>query len=401
MTSSTGMFGVFDAREFSIPENPTRAQAEAALALLKDLLTEFSFAGDTDLAAALAAMLTAAVRPSLAHAPMIHARAHMVGSGKSYLCELITAFATPQRGTPTTFPGDDEECRKLLLAELLRAPAVIEFDNLTGDLVAHKSLCTALTSEHMSGRILGVSKTATVSTRALFLSSGNNVGPVKDMTRRCITIHLDPGCEVPAARSFKRPDLVRDVLRERGRYVSAALTIVRAWIVAGRPKAACKSLAGYGDWSDLCRQPLLWLGLADPTESVFEAMAEDPDRETLDRLLTAWQSVFGKTPAMVRDAVRQASAFNDEHVELREVLHDIADERGEINRRRLGRWIKRHAGRIVDGRRFVRASGNRSAEAWQVESVSPVSSVSGVPSGKSVSGITDNGNAYARASRGA
>lgn len=398
---STGMFGVFDTREFSIPECPTRAHAEAALARLKDLLTEFSFARDTDLAAALAAMLTAAVRPSLAHAPMIHARAHMVGSGKSYLCELITAFATPQRGTPTTFPGDDEECRKLLLAELLRAPAVIEFDNLTGDLVAHKSLCTVLTSEHMSGRILGVSKTATVSTRALFLSSGNNVGPVQDMTRRCITIHLDPGCEVPTARSFKRPELVRDVLHQRGRYVSAALIIVRAWIVAGRPKAACKSLAGYGDWSDLCRQPLLWLGLADPTESVFEAMAEDPDRETLARLLGAWRSVFGKAPAMVRDAVKKASAFLDEHVDLREVLHDIADERGQINRRRLGWWIRRHAGRIVDGRRFVRASGNRSAEAWQVESVSPVSSVSIVPSGKSVSGTADNSNAYARASRGA
>ena len=70
---------------------------------------------------------------------------------------------------------------------------------------------------------------------------------------------------------------------------------------------------------------------------------------------------------MVRDAVKQASVFADEHVELREVLHDIADERGEINRRKLGWWIRRHAGRIVDGRRFVRASGNRSAEAWQVE----------------------------------
>ena len=368
--AATGMFGVFDAREFAIPEHPTRAQAEAALAELKDLLTEFSFASDTDLAAALAALLTAAVRPSLPHAPMFHARAHMVGSGKSYLCELITAFATPQRGTPTTFPADDEECRKLLLAELLRAPAVIEFDNLTGDLVAHKSLCTALTSEHITGRILGVSKTATVSTRALFLSSGNNVGPVQDMARRCITIHLAPQCEMPAAREFQRPELVREVLRERGRYVSAALTIVRAWIVAGRPKTACKALAGFGDWSDLCRQPLLWLGLADPTESVFQAMAEDPDRETLGRLLTAWQSVFGSAPAMVRDAINQTLLYHDKHVELREVLHDIAAERGEINRRRLGRWIRRHEGRIVDGRRFVRASGNRSAEAWQVESVS-------------------------------
>ena len=396
---ASGMFGVFDAREFSIPDNPSRAQAMGALALLKDLLTEFSFPRESDLAAALSALLTAAVRPSLAHAPMFHARAHMLGSGKSYLCELVTAFATPQRGTPTTFPADDEECRKLLLAELLRAPAVIEFDNLTGDLVAHKSLCTVLTSEHMSGRILGVSKTATVSTRALFLSSGNNVGPVQDMTRRCISIRLDPGCEVPAARRFQRPELVRDVLRERGRYVAAPLTIVRAWIVAGRPKADCKSMAGYGDWSDLCRQPLLWLGLADATESVFEAMAEDPDRETLGRLLTAWQSAFGKTAAIVRDAVR-VSAFGDEHAELREVLHDIADERGEINRRRLGWWIRRHAGRIVEGRRFVRASGNRSAEAWQLESVSPVSLVSGRPGVESVSGAADAAEAYVRASRG-
>lgn len=386
---ATGMFGVFDAREFVVPEGASRDMAEKAMNLLKSTLSEFSFASESDLAATLAAMLTAAIRSSIAHAPMFHVRAHMVGSGKSYLCELITAFATPQRGTPTTFPADDEECRKLLLAELLRAPAVIEFDNLTGDLVAHKSLCTVLTSEYMSGRILGVSKTATVNTRTLFLSSGNNVGPVQDMTRRCISINLDPGLETPAARSFTRPDLVREVLRERGRYVSAALTIVRAYLVAGKPKTLCKSLAGYGDWSELCRQPLLWLGLADPTVSVFEAMADDPDREILGRLLNAWQTVFGKTPAMVREAVKQAMLSFEGNIELREVLHDIADERGDINRRRLGWWIKRHSGRIVDGRRFIRSSGNRSAEAWRVdvvESVSPVLPVLPLPEKKSVSG---------------
>ena len=102
----------------------------------------------------------------------------------------------------------------------------------------------------------------------------------------------------------------------------------------------------------------------------------------------------------MRDAVKQAAAFRDEYAELREVLHDIADERGEINRRKLGWWIRRHAGRIVDGRRFVRASGQRSAEAWQVESVLPLSSVSSVPSGKTVYGTADDANAYARISRG-
>jgi len=384
---TTGMFGVFDAREFSIPDSPTRKQAESALRLLSGLLAEFPFSSTSDLASTLAAILTAVVRPSLPHAPMFHVRAPMVGSGKSYLCSLITVFATPQRGTPTTFPSDDEECRKILLAELLRAPAVIEFDNLTGDLLAHKSLCTALTSEFISGRILGVSKTATVNTRVLFLSSGNNVSPVQDMTRRCLTINLNPGCETPASRDFRRPELVRELLRERGRYVSAALTIVRAWFVAGRPKTSCKALAGYDDWSDLCRQPILWLGHPDPAVSVFEAMAEDPDREILGRFLRAWQAVFGRAPSMVRDAVKQAASSQGESQELGEVLRDIAEERGVINRRKLGWWIRRHAGRIVEGRRFTRASGNRSAEAWQVEvleSVPPVSSVSLPPDGKSV-----------------
>jgi hypothetical protein len=399
--SVTGMFGVFDAREFSVPHHPSRSDAEAALCALRELLSEFAFASESDLASALSAILTATIRSSLPAAPMFHVCAHMVGSGKSYLCLLITVFATPRHGTPTAFPADEEECRKLLLAELLRAPAVIEFDNLTGDLVPHKSLCTALTSEHISGRILGVSKTATVSTRTLFLSSGNNVGPVRDMTRRCISVRLSPQLEVPAARTFQRPDLVAEVLRRRGHYVSAALTIICAWIAAGRPKTPCKPLASYGQWSDLCRQPLLWLGMADPAASVFEAMAEDPDQETLARLLIAWEWAFGKAPAMVRDAVRLAESRTDDHIELREILHEIAGERDGINRRKVGWWIKRHAGRIVDGRRFVRASGNRSAEAWRVESVSPVSS--GPRGSASKNGISSNASyadAYARASCG-
>jgi hypothetical protein len=229
-----------------------------------------------------------------------------------------------------------------------------------------------LSSEFISGRILGVSKTATVGTRVLFLSSGNNVGPVKDMTRRCITIRLNPSCETPAARNFKRPDLVREVLLERGRYVTAALTIVRAWITAGRPMTACRTLAGYSDWSDLCRQSLLWLGCPDPAVSVFEAISEDPDRESLGRLLRVWHAAFGRMPAMVREAVKLVEASRSEHQELDEALRDIAEERGQINRRKLGWWIKRHVGQIVDGLRFARAGGNRSAEGWQVETVESV-----------------------------
>lgn len=396
----TGMYGAFDAAAFDIPVRPTRAQAESALQILKDILVEFSFADDNDHAAALAALLTAAVRPGLQQAPLFHVSAPVMGSGKSFLCELISALATPQRSAPTSFPGSDEECGKVLLAELMRAPAVIEFDNLTYDLVPHRSLCTVLTSENFSGRILGVSKTTTVSTRTLFLSSGNNVSAVRDMTRRSVTITLDARCETPATRSFARPNLVREVLLDRGRYVSAALTVVTAWIAAGRPMTQCKPLAGFSDWTELVRQPLLWLGLPDPAESVFESMAVDPETELLDRLLRAWEKLFGNKPKMVREALQQVSTFDDAQTDLREVMSDIADERGEINRRKLGRWIQRRADRMVNGRTFVRDSATRSAEAWRVESVKSVSSVSGRASERNVGTSKTESEAYTRASRG-
>lgn len=394
--TDTGMFGVFDSRKFLVSDSPSKDEAKSALKLLNGLLDEFCFATKADRSAALSAILTAAIRPSLVHAPMMHVRAHAVGSGKSYLCALITVFATPQQGTPTSFPADDEECGKLLLAELLRAPAVIEFDNLTNDILPHKSLCTALTSEFMSGRIMGLSKTATVSTRALFLSSGNNVTPIKDMTRRCITINLNPEVEIPAARTYKRPNLISEVLVERERYVSAALTIIRGWIIAGKPRTECKSLSGFGEWSDLCRQTLLWLDYQDPALSIFNAIKDDPDREQLGRLLTAWLAVFGNMPTMVREAVNKSTYSGSENNELKEILHDIADERGEINRHRLGRWIKRHAGQIVNGLRFVICSGNTSAVKWEVKTVSSVSSHSNTQHQETVSSAEE----YRRASDG-
>jgi len=82
--------------------------------------------------------------------------------------------------------------------------------------------------------------------------------------------------------------------------------------------------------------------------------------------------------------------------ELKEILHDIADERGVINRRKLGWWIRRHAGRIVDELRFVRCSGNSSSEKWRAESVSPVSSFSQRHNEKTVSAAEN----YRRASSG-
>lgn len=360
------VYGVFVSDDFHAPEKPTKEDAISALRELRGLLAEYSFVHDRDLAASLSCMMTAVLRPGLPHAPMFHARAPVPASGKSTLMSSISVLATARISAPMSFVTNEAEFQKKFFAELLSSPAVVHFDNLTTDLVPHNCLCTALTSEHISDRILGSSKNFTVGTRTLMLSNGNNVGPVRDLTRRTITINLDPRCEVPAAREFARPDLLGEIRRDRPRYVSSVLTIVKAWIVAGKPMTSCKPLAGFEVWSQLCRQPLLWLGETDPVQSIMLAMEEDPDREMLRRFLLCWQYEFGEHEGTVRKLVDPSPPVDNEAHELREVLYEIAGERDAINRRKLGWWIKRHAGQIVDGQCLEKAAGKRSVEVWRL-----------------------------------
>ncbi len=157
-----------------------------------------------------------------------------------------------------------------MLAELLKAPAVLFFDNITSDLYPHKSLCSAITSETLTGRVLGNQELQWLELERFFLPTAANVIPVGDMTRRTIPINLDAREEFPASREFKNPDLINQLKQNRHHYVSCALTIISAWIKAGKPTTQCKTLNSFARWSELCRQPLLWLDMEDPAGNVFD-----------------------------------------------------------------------------------------------------------------------------------
>ena len=84
-----------------IPDHPTKDQALAALKLLIDLLSEFSFkriGGEHERrlnrSVALSGQLTPLVRGSLPTAPMHLITAHMAGTGKSYLVDTFAVVAT-------------------------------------------------------------------------------------------------------------------------------------------------------------------------------------------------------------------------------------------------------------------------------------------------------------------
>lgn len=376
---SSGMFGAFRAADFKLPEIPTMEHARQALEELTNLLSEFRFQSPRDRDAALSAMFTAVVRPSLPAAPMFHVRAPQIASGKSYLCNLLAAFAAPGSAAASAFPENQEESQKLVFSLLMDAPAVVIFDNLTGDLLPYTSLCSALTEESIQGRILGVSKTARVTTKTFFLSSGNNVGPVKDMTRRTVVISLNPQTELASDRDFKF-DPLSMVKRRRSHYVSLVLTVINAWLAAGRPITNCRKLASYERWSEMSRQPLMWLGVSDPAAGLYTSQENDPEKQMLMRLLMAWKHCFGSVPTMVREAVTYADSGMANSGELREAFEDVAERRGQIDRRTLGKYLSRSEGRVIGNMSFSKASKTMNAERWSVHTLPGVSSVKSVES---------------------
>ncbi len=358
----TKRFGVFDPNQFPVGEI-TQESAKMALVLLRNLLKEFSFVSPVDEAATLSAIFTAVVRVSLHVAPAFHVHASIFASGKSYLCELIASFAGSGFSEKISYPTTSEEATKVMLSLLLKNPACVEFDDMDTDWLPHGVIKRMLTAEQISDRILGYSKTATVSTRTLFLGSGNNVGPIRDLLRRVVTIHLDPRVETPATLAYKG-DPVVDVRADRGRYVMAVMTIIQAWREAGMPCANVKNIATFdGQWSDYCRHPLIWLGLPDPAQVLIEQVTQDPDRDSLKGLLMAWYAAFKSAPKTVRRAVEKAKS--GDHY-LYDALREFPiEERGEINHSKLGWILKKNANRIVGGLEFQKSEAD-GRTAWRV-----------------------------------
>ena len=95
------------------------------------------------------------------------------------------------------------------------------------------------------------------------------------MVRRTLVCQLDAKLERPELRSFKFNPIER-VLEKPGTYIAAAITIARAYMAAGRPKATTVPLVGFDGWSKVVREPLIWLGEQDPVSSMEAARAADP-----------------------------------------------------------------------------------------------------------------------------
>ena len=366
---------VYIGEEISVPIAPSPEAALEALQRLWEPVRLFPFTGPDDRAVALAAMLTATVRGSLPTAPGFAFDAPSAGSGKTLLAKVIGILATGEDPAIASPASDEGEMRKRLFASLLVGAKVILWDNLHEPL-GGAAIDAFLTAPSFTDRVLGVSQTATLPNRALFLATGNNLRTQGDTYRRVLLARIDAKSEQPFSREFDF-DPAGIAKRDRQRMVADALTIMRAHITAGSPRLGKGRTASFELWDDLVRQSVVWIAkiaaeaglevsFSDPIAVIARQIEEAPDSRKLLALLTGWYSKFGSTPVTVANVIK-AMALDDHP--LRDALEDIAGQGSGINPRILGAWISRHRARPHKGLCIEKGTMRDGHVQWIVTSV--------------------------------
>ena len=344
-----------------IQDTPSKADAKAALGLLKDLLIDFPFRTSADYAVALAAMITPLVRSSCSNTPLFLFSAHTPGSGKGLLAEIAAIIATG-RGMPVQSQTRDDELRKRITSTLDHGGGFLAIDNITRPL-GGGALDAALTSEIWTGRRLSVSEMITVPMTLTIFATGNNVEVRGDLVRRTLRCYLDTHDERPEQReSFRYPDIKAYCRENRPLLVASALTVCRAYIAAGRPDVGKKPLGSFTEWSRLVRDPLVWLGESDPvlTQDAMRE-ADDPSLEAWAQVLANWYELYpGEERNMKRVLTQISEAMPGTPEErLMEAFSVLVSDR--VTARSMARVAKRYGGRIVQGMRMEASSGRKRA----------------------------------------
>jgi hypothetical protein len=338
-----------------VPEAPSKEQAQAALALLEELLDKFPFVTPVDRAVALSGILTSVIRGAISIAPMHAVRAHTAGTGKSYLVDLIATIATGRRCPVIAAGKSEDETEKRLGALLRDGVSIVSLDNVNAEL-GGDMLCQLTERPLVRVRILGKSEAPEFECRSTVFATGNNLTLLGDMVRRVLLCSLNAGVERPELRVFDF-DPIERVLADRGKYVAAVMTMIKAYRAAGSPQV-CGPIGSYEEWSSLVRSPLIWLGHADPVDSMEVARGEDPELQSIRELHARWRDHLGLerkyTSADIINIAGRRDTMNFggcgfTFPEFRDLLLRIAGEGSAISSRTLGKWLTRNGGRIVDG----------------------------------------------------
>ena len=338
-----------------IPEAPSRTDALQALNELIAPFAEFVFATPVMRAVFMAHLLTEASRPAYATAPIFFYTAPTAGTGKTLLSEIPPLIVHGGEPAMKPWSASEEELRKAIFASLLAADPSVRFDNVpSGIKVRSAILCTILTAGHYSDRELGVSRSPKIPNRTTFAASGNNITPVADLARRSLVIRLDSNLQSAQMkqRAFQIPNLRKYIADNRPRLLVAALTIIRAYLQSDA--AGPTPMPSFEDWSRFVRNPLLWLGMADPVDS----QVDETDDETAP-LARAFEliasSSINKEPFTAAElAVDQMFLADTEITGNRNEALELSGCSNPADKLKVGYWLRDKRDMVAGGFKLMR-----------------------------------------------
>lgn len=279
----------------TLPKAPTVADVGKAVDRLTDVVGQFPFEDPYSFAVWLANLLTCIQRPVIAGpTPGFAYNGNAAGCGKGLLIDINGILVWGSNVATRTYPADPNEAAKVKLALALAAVPIVHFDNLTeGGFYGGGVIDSALTSTVASDRILGQSRdSGNVPLRPVWTLSGNNVSPIKDADRRWLPCNLVTTLEKPYERDdIQEKNLRAYVMEHRGDLVQAALVILRAHALAGRPTGGWPTLGSYEEWDQIVRGAVWFATKMDCLETQRRGAAEKPDRIDKAALLLGWKEI--------------------------------------------------------------------------------------------------------------
>lgn len=352
-----------------VPDAPTLEQARAARDRLLDVIADFPLSDDGR-AGWLALLLTLVARDLVdGQVPLVAIDAHSAGSGKGLIVQVAHIIAIGVTVPHMSLPPSEEEFRKQITTTLLGGDAALLLDNVSVPL-GGDSLEALITAPVWKTRMLGtLEDSGAIAVRIVTIATGNGLQFVGDMGRRTLRIHLDTPHETPEERAdYKHKDragedkLLAWVREHRCELVVDALTVLRAWHVAGR-RGEVKPWGSFAGWCATVGRCVQWIGLPDPTLGrATQDAALDPQRQALAIIYDAIRRLGSDRGLTAGDIVH--AAFPPPHGppngedDLAEAIDTLTpNSRGDARTRArlLGRKLK--AGRTIDGLRLTVVPG--------------------------------------------
>jgi putative DNA primase/helicase len=185
-----------------------------------------------------------------------------------------------------------------------------------------------------------------------------------------VLCQLDAKMEKPWEQRFKG-DPLAEVGKDRGRYVAAVLTIVLAYGTAGRPlHGELEPLNGFGDYSKFVREPLAWLGEADPVATQDMARHDDMRLQRKVAIFTGMASCYGVgsgNPRTLTEMLANAPPGREQQWANLQDAFGAALFPKPLNSANLSYYLRDNGGAVVAGLRLGSRMNRLSIKEWWVE----------------------------------